>query len=120
MFICSHAFAHLMVVLPFAAYKASQYLDTLLEHNVIVPEESQLLGSVYKEYSNSKSEPESKMSGEDARKPKSGEPQHAVLLTREAVPTIAHLYSLKPSAEADLYRAVEQARLRVESARTEL
>ncbi|KAF8628645.1 hypothetical protein AX15_003777 [Amanita polypyramis BW_CC] len=95
----------------YRAYKASQYLDTLLEHGVIVPKESQLLDSVYKESETLRNAERSKSGGER---------QHAVLLTREAVPSIAHLFSLKRSAEADLYRAVEQARLRVESARTVL
>ncbi|KAG5650483.1 hypothetical protein H0H81_012109 [Sphagnurus paluster] len=43
--------------------------------------------------------------------------RHEVLLTRDAVPAILELFGLKPSASADLLRAVEQARVRVLSGR---
>jgi hypothetical protein len=102
-----------------AAYKASQYLDTLLEHNVIVPEESQLLDTVYDPRSPFESDAEK---NDDGAKPKAGrgEPQHALLLARDAVPNIARMFSLNPSAEADLDRAVKQAQLRVASGHIEL
>ncbi|KAF8625981.1 hypothetical protein AX17_006705 [Amanita inopinata Kibby_2008] len=108
----------------YRAYKASQYLDTLLENGIIVPEESQSLDSVYASSPASlpslKPESETDDTGAQSRRTKDKEAQHTILLTREAVPAIIRLFSLKSSAEADLYRAVEQARLRVESARTEL
>ena len=104
-----------------AAFKASQYLDTLLEHNVIVPEESQPLDSVYTQHApQSDSDLDSETPEKGTRTPKNGEQQHILLLTRDAVPAITHFFSLRSAAEADLYRAVEQARLRVESKRIDL
>jgi len=104
----------------YRAYKASQYLDTLLEHNVIVPEESQPLDSAYTQHApRSDSNPGSETMEKSIGGPKNGS-QHVLLLTRDAVPAITRLFSLKSTAEADLYRAVEQARLRVESKRVEL
>lgn len=100
----------------YRAYKASQYLNTLLEGNVIVPEKSRLLDSVYTQHS-----PRPKEKSEaDVENSESGRKQHAILLTRDAVPTIVRQFALGTTAEADLYRAVEQARLRVESKRVEL
>lgn len=49
------------------------------------------------------------------------EPQHTLLLAPEAVPAIVSLFELKSTtASADLHRAIEQARLRVESGRADL
>ncbi|KIL59059.1 hypothetical protein M378DRAFT_169819 [Amanita muscaria Koide BX008] len=106
----------------YRAYKASQYLNTLLEGNVIVPEKSRLLDSVYTQHSPRRPNPtpEAEKSEADVENSKSGRKQHAILLTRDAVPTIARKFALGTTAEADLYRAVEQARLRVESKRVEL
>ena len=108
--------------LPTSAYKASQYLNTLLEHNVIVPEESQLLDTVYDQYKpRSTFEPDVEKKDDGAKsKVGRGEPQHALLLTRDAVPNVARMFSLNPSAEADLDRAVKQAQLRVASGHIEL
>lgn len=46
--------------------------------------------------------------------------RHRILLTREAVPVILSVFGLEESAGGDLYRAVEQARVRVGSGRGEL
>jgi hypothetical protein len=109
----THRFFH-------AAYKASQYLNTLLEHNVIVPDESQLLDVVYEQYDprppfESDAEKNDGVQSQIGR----GEQQHALLLTRDAVPIIARMFSFEPSAEVDLDRAVKQAQLRVASGRIE-
>ena len=105
-----------------AAYKASQYLGTLLEHNVIVPEESQLLDTVYDQYDSRSPFESDAEKNDDSAKSKAGheELQHALLLTRDAVPNIARMFSLNQSAEADLDRAVKQAQLRVASGHMEL
>ncbi|GLB38163.1 hypothetical protein LshimejAT787_0500280 [Lyophyllum shimeji] len=47
-------------------------------------------------------------------------PQHEILLTRDAVPAILNIFGLDSTAGADLLRAVEQARVRVQSGRTAL
>lgn len=79
-----------------------------------MPEESQLLDTVYEQY-NPRSPFESDAEkNDDGVKSKVG-PQHALLLTRDAVPNIARMFSLNSSAEADLDRAVKQAQLRVAS-----
>ncbi|PFH49975.1 hypothetical protein AMATHDRAFT_146422 [Amanita thiersii Skay4041] len=103
----------------YRAYKASQYIDTLLEHGSIIPEESPTLDAVYRDAQHHAPQKGQQLQ-EDEGDHQSHQRQHAVLLTREAVPSIVGLFSLKKSAEADVYRAVEQARLRVESGRTEL
>jgi len=107
------------------AYKASQYLKSLLEHDVIVPEESQLLDIVYNQYApHSPFELDVEKSKDDNSSFKlnsdRGEPQHDLLLSPEAVSNIARIFSFEPGAEADLYRAIEQARLRVAKGRIEL
>ena len=108
------------------AYKASQYLTSLLENDIIVPEESQLLDIVYNQYA-PHSPFEFKVDAEKSKDDQNfelkfsrGEPQHDLLLSREAVPNIARIFSFEPSAEADLYRAIEQAQLRVAKGRIEL
>ncbi|KAJ3514356.1 hypothetical protein NLJ89_g2430 [Agrocybe chaxingu] len=69
----------------------------------------------------STSEPHSTSNPSSQSSP-SAEPKHDVLLTRDAVPSILAIFELKPdvSAATDLYRAIEQARLRVASGREEL
>jgi len=115
----------------YRAYRASQYLQSLLDSGVIVPEASPALDLVYKDYgpqssSSEKGSSHSNISSNSdaSTNPGPGKPphpaQHTVLLTRDAVPAITSLFELKPSALADLQRAVEQARVRVESGRTVL
>lgn len=49
------------------------------------------------------------------------EPQHTLLLAPKAVPAIISLFEFESTtASADLHRAIEQARLRVASGRTDL
>ncbi|KAF9013178.1 mitochondrial K+-H+ exchange-related-domain-containing protein [Cyathus striatus] len=129
----------------YRAYKASQYLTNLLESGAIVPEASERLDEIYKHYpprsSSSSSEPTSNSSDagyKDSstslpKEPTSSiipstepassqgpEPQHKLLLTRDAIPAILALFELKSNAGSDMLRAVEQARVRVASGRTEL
>lgn len=116
----------------YKAYRASQYLQSLLDRGVIVPEASPALDLVYKDYAPESSSPE-KISPEngnshlnpssnsnpstnpDPKPPPSA--HHTLLLTHDAVPAIISFFGLKPSALADLQRAVEQARVRVGSGR---
>ena len=103
------------------AYKASQYLDSLLEHNVIVPEESQLLDIVYRQYApHSPFELDAEKSKDDNSFKLNFDRGDDLLLSPEAVPNIARIFSFEPGAEADLYRAIEQARLRVTKGPIEL
>ncbi|KIM41021.1 hypothetical protein M413DRAFT_72320 [Hebeloma cylindrosporum] len=127
----------------YRAYKASKYLQSLLEHDLIVPEPSEPLDAVYHMHklaepspssllledptsstsssSTSSSSSSSSPTPESATKSKP-EPPHTVLLTRDSVPAILSAFAFKPdsTAAADMYRAVEQARVRVSSGRTEL
>ncbi|EDR13552.1 uncharacterized protein LACBIDRAFT_308599 [Laccaria bicolor S238N-H82] len=135
----------------YRAYKSSQYLQNLLENSVIVPEGSEVLDGIYKEFSsassssststtsntdpisnaqpaslsdtnpNSPSPPPSNSPPNPNPNPPHHQHKHTLLLTRDAVPLILAKFGLKESAAgADLYRAVEQARVRVESGRLEL
>ncbi|KAF8157854.1 mitochondrial K+-H+ exchange-related-domain-containing protein [Crassisporium funariophilum] len=113
----------------YRAYRASQYLQSLLEHGIIVPEASDSLDEVYKlhPYSQSSLSTSTSMPLDtvNSRMHKSTfqpdqEPQHEVLLGRNAVPAILSTFELDSTAGADLYRAVEQARVRVSSGRDEL
>ena len=114
-----------------SAYRASQYLQSLLDSGIIVPEASPALDLIYKNYAPEPSSSEKGSShsnitsnSDATANPDPGMPpppaRHTVLLTRDAVPVIISLFGLKPSALADLQRAVEQARVRVESGRTVL
>ncbi|KII90774.1 hypothetical protein PLICRDRAFT_106278 [Plicaturopsis crispa FD-325 SS-3] len=95
------------------AYRASQYLETLVDMGAIVPEASSELDRIYAQYKPEAGPPESS----DPKNPSSDGSEAertSVLLTRDAVPEILSLFELPPAAEADIYRAVEQARIRVE------
>ena len=129
----------------FLAYKSSQYLQSLLDHNVIVPEANEALDKVYKLHaitssedadvpspsasassstssSTASSSSASSSSNASPPPPSDSQPQHDILLTRDAVPDILAAFDFPPdgTAAADLYRAVEQARVRVKSGRAEL
>ncbi|KII90775.1 hypothetical protein PLICRDRAFT_123623 [Plicaturopsis crispa FD-325 SS-3] len=100
------------------AYKASQYLETLVGAGAVVPEASQELDQIYDEYKPkavggphaSLEQSESSLSPETG----DGSERTRVLLTRDAVPAIISLLGLPQTSAANLYRAVEQARIRVE------
>ncbi|RDB19027.1 hypothetical protein Hypma_014296 [Hypsizygus marmoreus] len=102
----------------YKAYRASQYLQSLLDAGIIILEPSPLLDVVYKDYSPAEKPPSSPSSSAESQ---STPPRrHELLLTRDAVPAILNVFGLKPSAGADLLRAVEQARVRVRSGRDAL
>jgi hypothetical protein len=99
------------------AYRASDYLLSLLNRNAIASEENDALDAIYKRYSPTHTIPssasvESAPSTSETKallEPTRGEP---LLLTKEAVPPILELFQLPEDAAADMYRAIEQARQR--------
>lgn len=84
-------------------------MGQLLQKGAIVPQPSEELDAVYKKYS-SKTEPSKESPG------------RKLLLTKEAVPELMALFDLKPDSgfATDVYRALEQARLRLEQARPDI
>ena len=79
----------------YRAYRASQYLSTLVENKVISPEPNDNLNAVY-----------------------STTPDTQLLLSRESVPALVSSFDLSKSATKDIYRAIEQANTRFEKAKT--
>lgn len=73
------------------AYRASGYLEKLLESGVVAPQESKTLNDIY-EAAERKGEP--------------------VLIDKAAITKVVKDFSLSGSAEGDMVRAVEQARQR--------
>ena len=110
------------------AYRSSQYLQSLLDHDIIVPEASEPLDEVYKLYARTtpstfSDNPDSVSKSDSSSSEFSNldrEPQHTLLLGPEAVPTILSLFRFEPTTSADLHRAIEQTRLRVASGRVDL
>jgi len=96
----------------YKAYRATQYLQDLLDNGAIVPEGSEALDAILKEFS--QSEPPSSTE-EPLKSTSTNNGTQELVLRREAVPPIVNLFGLKKSADADLYRAIEQARLRIGS-----
>ncbi|KAJ4482306.1 mitochondrial K+-H+ exchange-related-domain-containing protein [Lentinula aciculospora] len=99
----------------YRAYRASQYLAALIKHGHVVSAPSLELDTIYKRYG-----PKSLIAL--PRNPSSSpSPSHAtaenieLLLTREAVPPIVSTFSLEESSTSNIYRAIEQARVRTES-----
>ncbi|KAJ3503908.1 hypothetical protein NMY22_g18088 [Coprinellus aureogranulatus] len=79
--------------------------NPLLDQEVIVPEPSEELDQIYEEYTPKSLPPPSDHSP-------AATPQHQLLLTKAAVPAILDRFQLEPSVSADLYRALEQVRVR--------
>lgn len=90
------------------AFKASDYLHSLLQRGAIVPQSSTDLDDIYVAHA-----PTEKFRG--TMKPGVGEEEeiekeeNKVLLRREAVPRILELFGLPKSAASNIYRAIEQA-----------
>lgn len=118
------------------AYKASSYLEQLLDKGAIVPQASPELNEIYIKYaplpsSASKSsgkQPEDTDSDASSTTIPSGQPKsesehehEQLLLTRDAVPAITGLFETRPdsSLAADMYRAMEQAALRLQGSRSD-
>jgi hypothetical protein len=99
-----------------SAYKASDYLRSLLQQGAIVPLLDANLDGIYASHA-----PPDTVSNHDATSTvsESGKDEQRrteekkVLLGRDAVPHILELYGLPESAASDIYRAVEQASARL-------
>lgn len=92
------------------AYKASDWLQSLLQRGAIVPHSDADLDDIYTSHAPSNAlhdATKQTVSGD-----KKDEEQN-VLLGRDAVPQILRLYGLPESAAADIYRAVAQANARL-------
>ena len=101
------------------AYRSSQYLQFLLRHDLILPESNDALDGVYKRPSiTSDLDPSPSVTSNTFAEASPSPPQtgHELLLTRDMVPVVTKALEITDdsTAAADLYRAAEQARLRVE------
>ncbi|KAG2009549.1 hypothetical protein CC2G_012468 [Coprinopsis cinerea AmutBmut pab1-1] len=112
----------------YRAYRSSQYLQSLLDKDLIVPQASQVLDKLYEEYHPSKS-PFASETSKEAQQPArisngsatssrngngEGGGGYEMLLAKEAVPELVRRFELRPDPSGDLYRALEQARMRME------
>lgn len=115
---------HMFCLLP--AYKASSYLEQLLDKGAIVPQDSAELNDIYTRYAPPppSDEPTSKQTEDidsDASSTPAPDPSKAqhehLLLTRDAVTPITEVFDPRPhsSLAADLYRALQQAALRLQN-----
>ncbi|KAI0771115.1 mitochondrial K+-H+ exchange-related-domain-containing protein [Trametes elegans] len=113
----------------YRAYKASQYLHAFLDKGAIVPETSAALDAIYAKYapgplpapspSAEKAPPPSEHASPPPREEEevpAGAYGARLLLTKEAVPELERTLGLPEDSTfaADVYRAIEQARLRLE------
>ncbi|KAE9393883.1 hypothetical protein BT96DRAFT_828553 [Gymnopus androsaceus JB14] len=100
----------------YRAYRASQYLNALIKHGHVVSAPSLELDAIYKQFGTKSITAEAAPpSSEDAKAQSSSQPATEdveMLLTREAVPAIVSTFSLEETAASDMYRAIEQARVR--------
>jgi len=98
----------------YRAYKASDYLRSLLKRGAIVPHLDANLDYIYGRSAPPDAIPnETKSISEGTKEEGSGTEEKKVLLGRDAVPHILELYGLPESAASDIYRAVEQASARL-------
>ena len=98
----------------FSAYKASDYLRSLLQRGTIVPHLDANLDNIYAKHAPSDAIPdETRSISEGETDEGSRTDEKKVLLGRDAVPHILELYGLPESAASDIYRAVEQASARL-------
>jgi hypothetical protein len=98
----------------FSAYKASDYLRSLLRRGAIVPHLDANLDNIYARHASSDAiHDETKSISEGEKDGESRTKEKKVLLGRDAIPHILELYGLPESAASDIYRAVEQASARL-------
>jgi hypothetical protein len=95
------------------AYKASDYLRSLLQRGTIVPNSDANLDSIYAKHAPSNVLHDATKSGSEVGKDEEGRKEEKVLLRRDAVPQILELYGLPESAASDIYRAIDQASSRL-------
>ncbi|TFK83217.1 hypothetical protein K466DRAFT_498883 [Polyporus arcularius HHB13444] len=101
----------------YRSYKSSEYLDALLQHGAIHPEPNPALDAVYAKYSPTRASHDSDNSRES-------EPSDELLLTKDAVPELERTLASELEGQdggstfaAGMYRALEQARIRLEMTR---
>lgn len=124
----------------YRAYKSSQYLSFLIDQGFVHPEPSRALDDVYRlfspfasntngaqlnglqtPFSDLRGLPENATDSNPKTAPSSmadnntGPLAHHLLLSREAVPKILELFSIPNPAAADMYRAMEQVRVRLQA-----
>ena len=99
-----------------SAYKASQYLDGFLQQGAIVPAASPKLDAVYAKYAPPLPSKSTNSTESEEPPPSSSSESPSLLLTKEAVPELQRTLELPEDSTfaADMYRALEQARLRLE------
>ncbi|EJC97923.1 uncharacterized protein FOMMEDRAFT_97733 [Fomitiporia mediterranea MF3/22] len=108
----------------YRAFKASSYLEALMDKGAIRAEPNIALDKVYETYKpdpppTTKSlSPESSTDSTTTARENEDENAERIVLGKEAVPKIVSLFDLPPSAAADLYRALEQTESRLEKARS--
>ncbi|KAH9080564.1 mitochondrial K+-H+ exchange-related-domain-containing protein [Lactarius deliciosus] len=94
----------------YRAYKASDYLHSLLQRGAIVPHSSKDLDDIYLTHAPSDKLRNAIKSGVGEKEEHENKKEEKkVLLRREAVPRILELFGLPASAASDIYRAIEQA-----------
>ena len=91
-----------------SAYKASDYLHSLLQRGAIVPHSSTDLDDIYVAHAPTDKSQNTIKSGVGEEEGSEKE-EKKVLLRREAVPRILELFGLPDSAASNIYRAIEQA-----------
>ncbi|KAF7422653.1 hypothetical protein PC9H_010809 [Pleurotus ostreatus] len=85
----------------YKAYRASQYVQALLESGSIIPEPSKELDRLYERYRVKENAQSSHPT-----------PSHPLLISRDAVPPIIETFGLEVDDSADIYRAIQQAEVR--------
>jgi len=95
----------------YRAYKASDYLQSLLQRGAIVPRhDADLDGIIYARHAHLNASHDETEAVSGTEKDEGGRAEEKkVLLRRDAVPHILELYGLPESAASNIYRAVEQA-----------
>ncbi|KAA1469952.1 hypothetical protein DENSPDRAFT_653285 [Dentipellis sp. KUC8613] len=99
----------------YRAWKASEYLQSLLQTGAIVPKSSSDLDDIYVRHAPriESGAPELHATKEESAETKSTEVDEKILLKRDAVPPILKMFGLPEDAAADIYRAIEQADVRL-------
>ena len=88
--------------------------EALIDSGAIHPEPSEALEILYRSYRPApREQPTKEQEAEGKIIAARANPDVDLLLSKDSVPAVLQILNLKPSAEADLYRALEQARLRL-------
>ncbi len=93
----------------YRAYRASEYLQSLLDKDAVVPTANKDLDRIYQDYAPKALPAPTPHSITVTPQPPFSD---QLLLTREGIPQIRATFDLGSTAESDMYRAVEQARVR--------